>query len=238
MKQRYIISVLIAAVFLLAFSQPTLRILSKFNYKISEPSDICYSVATNTFFVVSDNGYLFETDEQGKITRQAKERGYDFEGVYSDEKYVYVSEEMTRKILLFDIATLEKVGVRQLHYNGGRNAGFESITYNASKDKFIVITEKNPIKIFELDNNFLVTNEVKVKGVTDISSATYHNGKIWLLSDEDHMVLQCDANSYAIEKRYKLGVLNPEGICFNSKGEMLIVSDDMQMQFNYGKIEQ
>lgn len=216
---------------------PGLKPIQKFRLNIPEPSDITYASTTNTFFIVSDQGLLYETDSTGKILKKSAYKGLDFEGVYADSANVYVSEEMTRDIIQFDIHTLQKTGVRQLHYFGGRNKGFESITYNQAKNKFVVVSEKDPSKIFELDNNFLVTNKELIKKVADISSATYHNNLLWLLSDEDHTILVLDPKTYAVVKQYKLNILNPEGICFNAKGELMIISDDMQMLFNYGKID-
>ncbi len=215
---------------------PGLKPIKKFRLQVPEPSDIAYSPYTNSYFIVSDQGMLYETDSTGAILRKSSYKGLDFEAVYADSANIYVSEEMTRDVIQFDIHTLQKSGIRQLHYFGGRNKGFESITYNQARNRFVVITEKNPSKIFELDNNFLVVNKEAVKKASDVSSATYYNDYLWLLSDEDHSIMQMNPQTYAVVKKYNLNIINPEGICFNAKGELIIISDDMQMMFNYGKI--
>jgi uncharacterized protein YjiK len=210
-----------------------LKWLKKYSLKISEPSDICYSASTNTYFAVSDGGYLYETDENGIILRKAPYSGLDFEGVFADSSYVYVMEEMTRTIIAFDKTTLSKTGIRRVNYHGARNKGYEAITYNEAKKCFVIITERDPVWIHELDENFLVKNEIQLKKVSDISAATFYQGKLYLLSDEDHCVLQVNPLTYSIEKKYKLNVINPEGICFAPDGTMKIISDDMGMLFNY-----
>lgn len=223
----------IAIALVAAIPTAKLKWIKKHNIKISEPSDICYSSNTNTYFVVSDGGYLFETDETGTILRKADYSGFDFEGVFADEKNVYVMEEMTRTIIIFDKATLQKTGIRRVSYHGARNKGYEAITYNEAKKCFVIVTERDPIWIHELDENFLVKNEVNFKKAADISAATFHNGKLYLLSDEDHCVLQLNPIDYSIEKKFKLGIINPEGICFAPDGTMKIMSDDMGILFDY-----
>lgn len=234
---RYFILLTFCALAFSGSAPHALKPKEKFNLKVPEPSDIAYSAVTNSYFIASDQGMLYEVDAKGKILRKCSFKGVDFEGVYTDDNYVYVSEEMTRDVLIFDIHTLEKKGLKQLHYNGGRNKGFEAITYNPDTKKYIMVTEKDPIWIFQLDENFIVSNRDRLKRVSDISSVTYYNKHIWMLSDEDHCVMMMDPDNFKILRTFKLNILNPEGICFNDKGELIIVSDDMQMMFNYGPIE-
>ncbi|MCS6819574.1 MAG: SdiA-regulated domain-containing protein, partial [Chitinophagales bacterium] len=176
---------------------------------------------------------LYQTDDKGTILRKAPHSGLDFEGVTVDENYVYVVEEMTRTIILFDKKNLEKTGIRRIAYHGARNKGYESIAYNEAKKCFVLITERDPIWIHELDENFLVKNEVRFKNASDISAATFYNGKLYLLSDENHAVFQVNPMDYTVEKIFKLNVINPEGICFSPNGVMKILSDDMAMLFDY-----
>lgn len=224
--------------FLIA-ATPSVKLKStkKYNLKVPEPSDICYSANTGTYFIVGDGGYLYETDEAGKIIRKADYSGLDFEGVYADDDNVYVMEEMTRTIIVFDKKTLTKTGIHRISYHGARNKGYEAITYNEAKKCFVVITERDPIWLHELDEKFLVENEIEIKKIRDISAATFHNGKFYVLSDEDYRVYEMNPLTYQVEKIYKLNVLNPEGLCFAPDGTLKVVSDDMQMMFDY-KINQ
>lgn len=195
---------------------------------IPEPSDITLSRTGNSFYIVSDDGILFETDLRGNIIRRASFTGIDFEGVYADENAIYVVDETTRKIHQFSYSGLQLERTLTFPYSGARNSGFESITYNKQKGCFILITETNPVIIFEVDSNFRQLNEIKWNQSRDVSGATWYDGHIWILSDEDMMVFKCDPLTYRPLAKWEINVLNPEGIAFDENGQMYIVSDDLE----------
>ena len=196
---------------------------------IPEPSDLCFSFDKKSIFMVSDEGFLFETDKNGTIIRKANFEGVDCEAVFADEKFVYVVEETTREIKVFNLKDLTLEKTISLPYSGGRNKGYEAFTFNKSKNKYIVLTEKDPVFLFELDLEFKVFNKIKLEKIArDISAATYHNNFLWLLSDEDNTVFKLNPNNYEVLKKWKIKVLNPEGISFDENGNMLILSDDLK----------
>ena len=208
-----------------------------YTLQVPEPSDICLSADKQKYFVVSDNGYLFETDLQFKVTRKADIRGLDYEGVYADEKYVYVMDESLRKITLFDVANLKPVKGNTLTYLGGRNKGFESLTYNKDKKRFITTIEKGPVQIWELDENLNKIMEYPFPAASDLSSACYHDGHMYLLSDEDRKIFEVNPEDYSIIKTWSLPVLNPEGITFSPEGNLVISSDDMSKAFVFKPLQ-
>ncbi|MGK4567529.1 SdiA-regulated domain-containing protein [Flavobacterium sp. 3HN19-14] len=196
---------------------------------IPEPSDVCFRPDGKSMFIVSDNGFLFETDTEGKIIRKADYAGLDNEAVYVDEKYVYAVEEVTRKIKIFDVNTLKLERTVNLPYSGGRNKGYEALTFNKAKNKFVILTEKDPVYLFELDADLKVVNEINMSKIArDISAATYYNNALWLLSDEDMTVFKLDPNTYEVLAKWKVPIINPEGIAFDKSGNLLIQSDDMK----------
>ena len=196
--------------------------------KIAEPSDIALAPNRLSYFVVSDDdAAVYEIDLDGKVLRKSKTLGIDLEAVCARPDFLYVVDETPRKVFQLDYNSLEVVRTFHVPYSGGRNKGFESITYNEQKKCFVLITEKDPIIIFELDDNFRPINEIRWKHARDLSAATFHDGFIWLLSDEDMTVFKCNPKNYEVLSRWKINVHNPEGIVFN-KGEMLIAADDLE----------
>lgn len=222
---------IIPVFFLFAFSneKPAKLKHSKFvSSPVKEPSDICLSASKQNYFVVSDDGYLYETDLNFRITRKADFEGYDCEAVWADEKYVYVVEESIRNFRLFNVSDLKLVRTIPLDYMGARNSGIESLTYNKTKNCFVALTEKDPLYLYELDENFRVINRIDYGNLPDVSAITYHNDVLYLLSDEGMTISKLNPDDYSIIKTWKINVLNPEGICFSPEGKIVIAADDLE----------
>lgn len=267
MKHFLFLTISIWAVILTSQAQQRIKWSKKTSLSIPEPSDICRNPNQNSFFIVSDRGFLFETDSAFQPIRRTATAGFDYEAVFANERFVYAVEERTRRIQQFDITTLEKVGTLEIFYSGGRNSGFEGMVWNPVKNRFLLITEKSPILIFELDSLLQVRNEVRLKdnisgkphsvnmsvsrgksdtsfcnscwhysGPSDVSSVTWFNSKLFLLSDEDSEILQINPLTYLLEKRWSLGVLNPEGFYFLPDGTVHVLSDNMQTIYHFPAI--
>lgn len=244
MKKTIIYTFVVAAIsFGNVFAQkkaktPKIKFESSVSLKIPEPSDIALSPSGNSFYIVSDNAILFETNLEGKIIRKSDViKGIDFEGVWSDEKYVYVVDETTRKIHLMSHKDLKQVRTLNFTYSGGRNKGVESITFNKAKNAFVIITETEPSMIFEVDSNFVQLNEVEWHHSRDVSAATYYQNHIWILSDEDMTVFKCNPTTYEVVGKWKINVLNPEGIAFDNNNRMIILSDDLERMYFFANPE-
>ena len=209
--------------------KPTkLSLATKTRLDIPEPSDAALDEGKNALWIVSDNGLLFKTRLDGTIIKTAPVRGYDFEGVFQQGQFVYVMEERMRRIYKFDTATMMQEGTYSIPYLGGRNKGFESLTYNPVRNVYITITEKDPSVLYELTQDFVVKNEVPLTDYPDVSSATFHNGKLWILSDEGRSVSRVNPATYVREAVYTFPIANPEGVFFDANGVLNILSDDVQ----------
>jgi uncharacterized protein YjiK len=204
--------------------------------KIGEPSDVCIDDKDESLFIVSDEGELFKTDKKGNVLLKSKFKGNDFEGVCTKGNRVYVSDESSRKIHEFDASTLEHISSKNIVLDEELNAGFESITFNTKTNQFILISEKRPNVMVFCDENFKIINEITLNITSDISAATYFNQKLYVLSDEEHCIIELNDENKEV-KRYSVNIINPEGICFDAQGNLIIVSDNMESIFFYKKLE-
>ncbi|UII27363.1 SdiA-regulated domain-containing protein [Fulvivirga maritima] len=216
-----------------------LKPTEKVTVDIPEPSDVALAHDGKSLFIVSDNGYLFETDLKGKIIRKAEGyKGLDDEGVYADANFVYAVEEFSRTIKLFDLETLTQQRTYEVSYHGGRNKSYEAFTFNKIKNRFLLITEKSPAYLFELNESFEKVNTIDISHIArDISAATFYNGYVWLLSDEDRSIFKLDANTYKVLSQWEIPVLNPEGLAFDADGNIIVVSDAMQKIYYFNNPE-
>ncbi len=228
--------VVLASSFTYGQHPSTLKPIARYVTNVPEPSDIAVDSASGNIFLVSDNGYLFKCDAHGKILQKASFTGMDFEGVAVKDDYVYVADESLRKIHRFSKTSLVQDKTWSVPYFGARNKGYESLSWNPSKKCFIVITEKSPILIKELNGQFIPKDEYTFSQASDISGARWHNGYLYLLSDEQSTVFRCDPKTYQVLESWKLNVLNPEGIDFSPNGNLIIVSDDMHTLYYYNQL--
>jgi uncharacterized protein YjiK len=204
----------------------------KYSTAVPEPSDLCYAASGNSIFMVSDNGLLFETDTTGKIIRESAIRGIDFEGICMANNLLYISDESARKVYCVDPSGLNIIKTFNLQYSAGRNRGFESIVYHPQLKQFYLISEKEPIVIRVYDENFNQVNEYNFNETGDISGAAIYQNQLWLLSDEDHLVMKLD-EKMGVVKKFDLKIHNPEGMCFDLSGNLTVLSDDMAKLYRF-----
>jgi len=214
----------------------TLTPVSHVNVAVEEPSDLVLIPGSNParFYVVSDNGYVAEMRHDGSIKRRTAEIAFDLEGALLHEGELMIVDERSRRILWLDTTDLSVKRRLSYPYGGGRNKGYEALVWNAAKERFLLVTERDPVYIIELDRNHQVVNELDFdRSIRDISSATWHDGHLWLLSDMDRLVLKCDPMDYRILDRWVVPVINPEGFAFDGQGKLYILSDDRQRLYTF-----
>ncbi len=192
---------------------------------IIEPSDICLHPDGASMLIVSDKGSLFHTDENGAVLMRAPFQRGDFEGVYVHAGKIYVADESNRLVHRFDPDGLVLEQTFSVPYEGKRNSGYESLVFNQVREVFLLITEKNPVIVFELDDAFQVKAAIPLDVASDISAATWHEGALWLVSDEERAVLKLAPDRYEVLGRWSIpAVKKPEGIVF-AGDSMLVVCD-------------
>jgi len=194
---------------------------------IPEPSDIVYDKQMGHYFIVSDNGKLFETDTEGKNIRKANKEGLDFEGVEIKDSFIYVSDESPRKIYKYRKSDLSVVKEYTVSWGGAINKAFESIAYNYTKNCFVLMSQ-SPVVIIEFNDDFKEINRFRFRDARNVSNARWYNGDIYLLSSLDETIFKCDPVSYAVKEYYSINVLNPEGLAFDKDGNVLVTSDNLQ----------
>jgi len=205
-------------------AQVELRYFNKVKLQIPEPSDVCLSFNGQSLFIVSDQGAIFETDLNGKIIRSRKTGLNDCEAVaIRGASEVIIVEERNRRIKLVNTTDFSDKSNYSIPLKGKSNSGFEAITSDSKN--WYLFSEKNPAAIFILSNQLKGVEQKKLNVPGDISGATWHDGQLWLISDEMSAIYIMNKDLTSIKKTFNINVQSAEGIAFIDSGTIVVVSD-------------
>ncbi len=215
-----------------------ITLLRRYDIPVPEPSGLTLASNQNRFWTVSDeDSSLYELDKFGKIIKRIKVNGFDLEGVtIIDEATLAIVLERTREVVVLDTSGTELQRVK-INLEGELNSGLEGITYNESTKHFYIVTEKDPAFIIELDGDLNEVRRDTIKFAADVSGIFYdeNDNVLWILSDEDKMVVKTDMELNIITK-FKISVIQPEGITVNKKGDRMYIVSDREEKLSVYKI--
>ena len=215
-----------------------ITLLGRYDIPVMEPSGLTLTSDQNGFWTVSDeDSTLYKLDSYGKIIKRITVNGFDLEGVtVINEATLAIVLERSREIVILDTAGTELKRVK-INLEGELNSGLEGITYNESIKHFYIVNEKNPPLVIELDGDLNEVRRDTIKFAVDVSGIFYdeNDGLLWILSDEDQMVVKTDVELNIIAK-FKISVLQPEGITINSNGDRMYIISDIEEKLSVYKI--
>ncbi len=207
-----------------------ITLLGSYDIPVSEPSGLTLTSDQRGFWTVSDeDSSLYELDSYGKIIKRIKVKGFDLEGVtIIDDSTLAVVLERTREVVVLDTSGKELQRAK-INLEGELNSGLEGITYNDSTKSFYVVNEKDPALIIELDRALNELRRDTIKFAADVSGIFYDeiNNMLWILSDEDQMVIKSDMELNIITK-FKISIIQPEGITINRKHDRMYIISDIE----------
>lgn len=216
--------------------------------KIPEASGISYSEKSNTLFVVNDEGSIYELSKKGKILREKKIGKYDFEGIAVDDinNVLLVADEKNDTILVIskdNFKKQKKISIKR-KFEGVKilkkgSDGIEGIALHNNKiylsnqsDKLYPKDDSSVIVIIDYD---LKNKRQKIKniinhGLTDISGLTFFDDILYMISDNNNMIVSYDIKKKKILRKDKLPKkFAQEGITFDNKGNLFIADDKGQI---------
>jgi uncharacterized protein YjiK len=198
--------------------------VKSFNVPVAEPSDIAYNSKSNTFFVVSDKGALYELSANFSLINKLYSNLSDPEAVFVSGDTVWVAEERSRLVRRIIKGIETRSIAYSVPYDGGRNKGYESLC-RLPNGNMLLLTERDPIWAIELDTDFREKHRIELNLKGDVSAAAVWNNSLFLLSDEGSCIYKVSYPDYTIQNKYTLPIINPEGMCFGPDGTLWILSD-------------
>ncbi len=203
--------------------------------KIPEASGIDYCKSDKSFIVANDEGTYYQIDKKGKIIDKEKLGKYDLEGVVcEDNQLIFAVED--KGILIVDRKTgkKQKIIINTM-YEGkkvalfDKKAGIEGIAKSGNtvylskqskkaKESFIVVIKLQPYPSRIVD---IIEHNIR-----DTAGLTYHNEKLYMVSDKEDLLIEYSLKKRKITKKIKLDDGSWEGIAFGKKGNIYLADDD------------
>jgi uncharacterized protein YjiK len=217
-------------------SKRTLTYIGAYAISVPEPSGLDLTFNERGFWTVSDEtSTIYRLDNEGNVVQTMKIDGDDLEGItVIDEGKLAVVLERSREIVFIDTSGTE-LKRKELPFKGEKNSGLEGITYNPENGHFYLLNEKKPSLLIELDDQLEIVSLDTLNFSKDVSGIYYDpsNRILWVLSDENQLIVKTDLNGIAIE-RLSVSIVQPEGITIDKKGKRIyIVSDKRETLYVY-----
>ncbi len=219
-------------------------------------SGLAYSPVTKTLFVVLDRPTaVVELSLKGVPERFIPLKGFlDTEGIAHVSKDEFIIAEEGRQTIVFvrigpDTEAVGYESCRKivLDPESGRNRGIEGVACNPNpkKRRLFAVKEKNPRRIYRLDEASQEGPAPKVEqcwdiekrslGMRDLSDVYFHapTGHLLILSHESLCVVECTVKGKEVsrmsladgESGLEEGPPKPEGITMDGAGNLYICSE-------------
>ena len=220
-----------------------------------DASGLTFNSETKTLFVAINGApMLVELDLQGDFKRTIRLKSFeDTEGVcwISGDKYAVI-EERRRNLVVMDISKeAESVDYETaltflIEPVAAGNLGIEGLTRDPKGQRFFIVKEKNPRKIYEVKipaeqgAKAIITTPWDIEkaafGMTDLAGIHYDTktGHLLILSDESKCVVECTVDGKKMVSRLFLKegsagltrtLQQPEGITMDDSGNLYICSE-------------
>lgn len=206
--------------------QKKLEVLKVINLTVPESSGI--TVYNNSLYIVSDqNGTIYKTSLEGKISKKFKTKFSDLEGITFNTIYhnFWIANEEGRELVVIDSIGnfIKKIKIKGEQENN--NSGLEGICFVESEKLMYAINEKSPTQLLQVNLIGEILNKFTLDFSKDISGICFdkNSDSFWTVSDESQSVININKKGVLISS-YKIPVKKAEGIVIYNNN-LYVVSD-------------
>ncbi len=207
-------------------------------FSLAEPSGITWNPLTGSFYVVGDEGIIYEVDHDGKEIRSAYIGPYDLEAVTynSDRNSIFCLDEERISLLELELEDFTPVNIFQIKFKRkklDKYTQFESLTYVPSSDSYngffyfacSVEGKKNESGLlFSISLEDLKPVKVKEILLWDISGLSYFNNSIYMVSDDEDLIANYSFSTERLIVRDLPGE-HQEGVVYTSEGDLFFLDE-------------
>lgn len=212
-----------------------LNLLAFFPLSIHETSGLSAFEGKNRFLTVSDTtGEVYVISDEGILEKTLPFNGGNLEGVCydKDSSWIYLVDENKSKVICIDTMGNLKTDFEIVVDRLFDKHGLEGIAINKQKQRFYVINEQSPGRLYTLDLEGMKLDSTELNFAEDYSGLCYDafQDQIWILSDQSKTLSRCSLKGEALQS-WDTGVKNGEGLVVNSQAHLVYIVTDSQSSF-------
>ena len=202
-------------------------------YAFSEASGITWDNSSESYFVVGDEGCIYELDRDLNVLRNLVIGSFDLEAIaFVEEKNrLYCLDERNISLIELNPETLMILNIYPLKLEKEKKrdySQFESLVYI---DQTFYLSASTKTKKKHYGTLFSVTLEnsemepLRDLPLWDISGMTYKDGIFYFISDDEDLVARYRLSDDSFETLDIQGT-HQEGIVITENSELLIIDED------------
>jgi uncharacterized protein YjiK len=201
-----------------------LEFVDRSRLEMTEPSDLAF--VDGELYAVSDaKSKIYKVNGDGDAKEVVNVDGSDLEALAYDKKLkqFLIADEAKAKIWWLKDDGSRDASLEIDNADDG-NSGIEGLVV-APNGHLFAVKEKDPSRLYEMDEDGNLINSKKLDFARDFSAVTYNTADrhLYVLSDEEHKLYRLDSN-WDKDRSWKLPLDHPEGIAFDGT-TLYVVSD-------------
>lgn len=205
---------------------------------VESPSGLVLSADKQSLWTVSDNpsGDIYQISLNGDILTSVSYNGIDLEGItlnHLDSTFWVVEENSGEAVHVDDNGNeIQRVAVSGSAEGSG---GLEGITIRPENGHFLMLKEKDPGVLIELDDEFNLVQYTRLYFADDYAGMDYDpvENTLWIVSDQDQKVYKCDTSGNVL-KSYSIALTKMEGIAVDIENKSVyLVNDEKDKMYVY-----
>lgn len=202
-------------------------------FSISEASGITVNSFTGLYYVVGDEGYIYELNQHMEVLRTVHIGSFDLEAISFDpvRKTLFCLNEKDLSLIEIDLQSMDILNSFQLDLEkikGRKYSQFESLVIVDGIFYFAVSTKEKKKyfgSLFSFDLEHLQLSHLRDLPLWDISGLTYGNGSFYIISDHLDKIGRFSLDSEELTLNNLPGE-HQEGIVFTEKNTLYIFNEN------------
>lgn len=227
MKRIEFLLIFISLLFLLSCTDNGRHISPTKEYApdIENQSDITYNSSKDEYIISSDDGYIYTLDSSFRVINKTFIENTEFISVFYNKSSLFLANKLNNRFYRIILPAYKVIqsNFRIIGISANEKAEVISMTYDDCGDEWIIIQDLDPPRINFYDGDFHFIKKDRLQEISRIAACNTYESYIYVLSEEGS-IYKLNPADLSIIHSWNIEVDDPEGICFDEKGNIIVLS--------------